>query len=142
MNTVLRAAAALFSIGAGVAHYDIWANHGYRSTPIREMFIASAVVGVVVGVLAFVNRRSAVLPLVVANVAFLGAFALSRVSEVPTFHGAWSETGLAPDTAMTLGVSTTLLLVIAEGLAVLLGLASLGFGRTRTRALPSEFARA
>ena len=144
MNQVLRAATALFSIGAGVLHWDLWANHGYRSTPVREMFIASAVVGVVLGLLCLVPRRSAALPAAVANALFLGAFALSRVAEVPTFHGGWSESGLAPENAMLGGtVSTTLVLIVAEALAVATGLASVAFGRARrTRALPAEYARA
>jgi len=142
VNKILRAAAALFSIGAGVLHWDIWAHHGYRATPVREMFIASAVVGVVVGVIALVFGRWAAVPAVVANIAFLGAFALSRVSEVPTFHGGWSETGLAPSDATIVGISTTLLLLTCEGLAVVCGLASLLGGRTRSRPLPSEYARA
>lgn len=143
MNKVLRATAALLSIGAGVLHWDIWANHGYRSTPVRELFVASAVIGVVVGLVAFVERQRAALPLVVVNALFLGAFALSRVTELPTFHGGWSETGLAPDGAMLVGVSTTLVLVLAEALAVVCGLASIALGRQpRGRPLPTEVARA
>ena len=144
MRIVLRVAVALFSIGAGVLHWDLWANHGYRSTPVREMFLASAVVGVLVGLLALVDRRWAVVPAVVANAAFLGGFALSRTSEVPTFHGGWSESGLAPASATLGGVSTTLVLVVAEGLAVVCGLAAFLAGRRRPRrqGLPAEVARA
>ena len=144
MRTVLRVAVALFSIGAGVLHWDLWANHGYRSTPVREMFVASAVLGVLVGFLALVDRRGAVVPAVVANAAFLGGFALSRTSEVPTFHGGWSESGLAPDGATLGGLSTTLVLVVAEGLAVLSGVTALLAGRRRPRsqALPASVARA
>jgi len=142
MNKVLRAATALFSIVAGVLHWDIWAHHGYRSTPVREMFVASAAAGVLVGLLALVGRYGA-LPAVAANAAFLGAFALSRLSEVPTFHGGWSETGLAPKDATLLGVSTVLVLVVSEGLAVVCGLASLVFGRgSAGQPLPAEYARA
>ncbi len=143
MNLVLRALTAVASIAAGALHYDIWANHGYRSTPIREMFLASAVLGVALGLLALVPRRRAALPAALVNAMFLGAFALSRVSEVPTFHGPWSETGLAPEDAMIQGVSTTLLLLIAEAAAVLFGLASVLFGgRRRSAPLPAEYARA
>lgn len=143
MNRVLRAATALLSIGAGVLHWDLWANHGYRSTPVREMFVASAVLGVVLGLLCLVEKRWAAIPAAVANAAFLGAFALSRAAEVPTFHGGWSETGLAPDSAMLGGVSTTLVLLVAEALAVVVGLASVAFGRASRRvALPADFARA
>jgi len=142
MNKVLRAATALLSIGAGVLHWDIWAHHGYRFTPVREMFVASAGVGVVVGLVALFGRWAA-LGAVVANAAFLGAFALSRLSEVPTFHGGWSESGLAPKDATILGVSTVLVLVVSEGLAVVCGLASLLARRQpRSRPLPNEFARA
>lgn len=144
MRVVLRAAVAALSIAAGVLHWDIWANHGYRSTPVRELFVASAVVGVVVGLVALVDRRWAVVPAVVANAAFLGAFALSRVSEVPTLHGGWSERGLAPTSATLAGVSTVLVLVVAEALVVLLGLVALLAGRRGARrpGLPAEFARA
>jgi len=142
MNKLLRSAAALFSIGAGVLHWDIWANHGYRFTPVKEMFVASAAAGVVLGLLALIGRRWWALPAVVANAAFLGAFALSRLDEVPTFHGGWSEKGLAPKEATLLGISTVLVLVVSEGLAVTCGLASLLFGGSpSSRALPSEFAR-
>jgi len=143
VNTLLRTLAAVASIIAGVLHWDIWANHGYRQTPIREMFIASAVAGVALGLLAVLPKRWSAIPVVLANAAFLGAFALSRVAEVPTFHGPFSEKGLAPDDAMIVGVSTTLLLLVAEGLAVVLGLASVAFGRARRSApLPYEVARA
>lgn len=143
MNRVLRLATALFSIGAGVLHWDIWSNHGYRSTPVRELFIASAVVAVVLGLLCLVEKPWAALPATVANAVFLGAFALSRVAEVPTLHGGWSETGLAPDSAMLGGVSTTLVLVVAEALAVACGLASVAFGRRPGSVpLPGEYARA
>ena len=143
MNKVLRAAAGLLSVGAGVLHWDIWANHGYRSTPVRELFIASAVVAVVVGLLAFLDRQRAALPAVVANLVFLAAFGLSRLAEIPTLHGGWSESGLAPASATLGGISTTLLLVLAEALAVACGLASLFFGREpRAAPLPAEFARA
>lgn len=142
-NTALRATAGLASIAAGTLHWEIWAHHGYRATPIREMFIASAVVGVVFGLLAFVPKQAAALPAAVVNALFLGAFALSRVSSVPTFHGKWSESGLAPKDAMLIGVSTTLLLLIAEAVAVLLGLASIVAGRPRRSVpLPGEYARA
>jgi len=143
VNTLLRTLAAVASIIAGVLHWNIWANHGYRQTPIREMFIASAVAGVALGLLAVLPKRWAAIPAVLANAAFLGAFALSRVAEVPTFHGPFSEKGLAPDDAMIVGVSTTLLLLVAEGLAVVLGAASLAFGRAgRSAPLPYEVARA
>ena len=142
MNILLRGATAVASIAAGALHWDIWANHGYRSAPVRELFVASAVLGVALGLVAFVNRRTAALPAVVANTVFLAAFALSRVTEVPTFHGGWSEAGLAPDDASLLGVSTTLLLLLAESVAVAAGLASLAFGRERATAVPVEFARA
>ena len=143
VNTLLRTLAGVASIAAGVLHWNIWADHGYRQTPIREMFIASAVVGVALGLLAVVPKRGAAIPAAVANAVFLGAFALSRVAEVPTFHGPFSEKGLAPEDAMLVGVSTTLLLLVAEAVAVVLGLASLAFGRARRPApLPYEVARA
>lgn len=143
VNTLLRTLAGVASIVAGVLHWNIWADHGYRQTPIREMFIASAVVGVALGLLAVVPKRGAAIPAAVANALFLGAFALSRVAEVPTLHGPFSEKGLAPEDAMIVGVSTTLLLIVAEAVAVALGLASVAFGRARRSApLPYEVARA
>jgi hypothetical protein len=143
MNTLLRALTAVFSIGAGVLHWNLWAEHGYRSAPVRELFVASAVIGVVLGMIAFVERPRAALPAAAANAVFLGAFALSRVAELPTLHGRWTESGLAPDSAAILGVPTTLILLGAEGLAVACGLASAFFGRERrTAPLPADFARA
>ncbi len=143
MNLVLRLVTAAASIAAGVLHWDIWANHGYRSAPVRELFVASAALGVAVGLLALVSRKAALVAAVV-NAGFLAAFALSRVSEMPTFHGGWSEEGLAPVEAMIQGVSTTLLLLVAEGVAVACGVLSLLFGRRerRGRPLPAEYARA
>jgi len=142
VKKILHAVTALLSIAAGVLHWDIWAHHGYRQAPVRELFVASAAVGVVVGLLAFLSQRWAVLPAVVANAAFLGAFALSRLTELPTFHGSFSESGLNPSDATLAGISTTGLLVASEALAVLLGLASLLFGRrSRSRPLPAEYAR-
>lgn len=143
MNTLFRALTALFSVAAGALHWNLWAEHGYRSTPVRELFIASAIVGVALGLLAIVDRTWAGLPAAVANAVFLGAFALSRVTELPTLHGGWSESGLAPESAKILLIPTTLLLLLAEGLAVVCGLASVYFGRGRATApLPGEFARA
>jgi len=143
VNTILRVATGLLSIAAGVLHWDIWAHHGYRQAPVRELFVASAAVGVVVGLAALLNRRWAALPAAVANAAFLGGFALSRLTELPTLHGRFSESGLNPIDATVGGVSTTGVLVTCEALAVLLGLASLLFGRPpRSRPLPAEYARA
>ncbi len=143
MNVVLRVATAAFSISAGLLHWDLWANHGYRTTPVRELFLASAVIGVVLGLVAFAKHRRAALPAAVANAVFLGAFALSRVTELPTLHGGWSESGLAPDSATILGISTTLLLLVAEALTVACGLASILLGRAaRDVPLPGEYARA
>jgi len=142
MSKLLRAAVALLSIAAGVLHWDIWAHHGYRQAPVRELFVASAVAGVVLGLVALLNRW-AVVPAILANAAFLGAFALSRLSEVPTLHGGFSESGLNPSDATLVGVSTTLVLVLCEGLAVVAGLAAfLSGGRSGSRPLPSEYARA
>jgi hypothetical protein len=142
VNILLRAATALFSILAGVLHWELWAHHGYDSTPVRELIIASAVLGGIVGSIAFVEKRRAALPAAAANAVFLVAFALSRVAELPTFHGGWSESGLAPDTATLAGISTTLLLVLAEAAAVACGVTSVFFGRDRPVALPASFARA
>ncbi len=143
MNTVLRVVTAIASIAAGAIHWDIWANHGYRSAPVRELILASAVLAVALGLLAFLNRRWAALPAAVANALFLAAFAVSRTAELPTLHGPWKEMGLAPEGAELLGIPTTLLLLVAEGVAVVCGLASLLFGRARrTAPLPGEFARA
>jgi hypothetical protein len=142
MNRLLRASAGLFSLVAGLLHWDIWANHGYDSTPVRELMITAAVVGVVLGLLAYVDRQPAALPAAVANLLFLGAFALSRVASLPTFHGGWSESGLAPAGATYFGISTTLLVLLAEALAVACGFASVLFGREApARALPSEVLR-
>jgi hypothetical protein len=143
MNTLFRALTAVFSIAAGVLHWNLWANHGYRTAPVRELFIASAVIGVAVGLIAIVERANAGLPAAAVNAVFLGAFALSRVAELPTLHGGWTESGLAPESATLLLVPTTLILLVCEGLAVVCGVASAYFGRERSGpGLPAEFARA
>lgn len=143
MNTLLRALTAVFSITAGVLHWNLWSNHGYRSAPVRELFIASAVLGIALGLVAIIERSSSGLPAAAANAVFLGAFALSRVAELPTLHGGWTESGLAPDSATILLVPTTLILLVCEALAVVCGVASAYFGRERASApLPVEFARA
>lgn len=143
LNFLLRALTAAASIAAGVLHWDIWAHHGYRATPIREMFAAAAVLGVALGLVALIPKSRAALPAAAASAMFLAAFALSRVGEVPTFHGGWSETGLAPTDATIIGISTTFLLLLAEAAAVAAGVASLFFsGAPRSTPLPNEFARA
>lgn len=142
MNRALRAMTAVASIAAGVLHWDIWANHGYRSAPVRELFVASAVLGVAAGLLALAGRLGA-LAAAIVNAGFLAAFTLSRVGEMPTLHGGWREAGLNPEGAAILGASTTLLLLIAEGVAVVCGLTAPLAGRERRGVpLPSEYARA
>ena len=142
MNPVLRALTVIFSVVAGLLHWDLWANHGYDATPVRELLIAAAVIGVIVGLVAVSDRPRATLPAIVANAVFLVAFALSRVAALPSLHGMWSESGLAPDGVTSAGVSTTLVLLVAEVLAVACGLGALLLAREpRALPLPTEFAR-
>jgi hypothetical protein len=143
MIPLLRALTVIFSMLAALLHWDLWANHGYDDTPVRELFIAAAVIGILVGLVAFAERQRTSLPAVVANATFLLAFALSRLVELPTLRGGWSESGLAPEGVTSVGVSTTLVLLVAEVLAVAFGLAVFLLGREpRPVALPTEFARA
>ncbi len=143
MNAVLRALTVIFSISAGLLHWDLWANHDYDAIPARELIIASAVIGTVLGLVAFLERQWSPLPAAAANAVFLLAFAVSRLAELPTFHGGWSESGLAPAGVTTVGISTTLVLLVAEALAVACGLGACLTGRKpRPAALPREFARA
>lgn len=142
VNPVLRALTVIFSVIAGLLHWDLWANHGYDATPVREMLIASAVIGVVAGVVAFSDRPWATLPAIAANAVFLVAFALSRVASLPSLHGLWNESGLAPEGVTSAGISTTLVIVVCELLAVACGLGAFLLVREpRAVALPTEFAR-
>ena len=142
MKPLLNALTVIFSLLAGLLHWDLWANHGYDGTPVRELIIGAAVVGTLVGLLAFSERPGATLPAVVANAVFLFAFALSRVAQLPTLHGGWSESGLAPTGVTSLGVSTTLVLLVAEALAVAGGLGTFLLSREpRPVPLPTAFAR-
>jgi hypothetical protein len=142
MKPLLNALTVIFSLVAGLLHWDLWANHGYDGTPVRELIIAAAVVGTLAGLLAFSERPGATMPAVVANAAFLLAFALSRVAQLPTLHGGWSESGLAPDGVTSVGISTTLVVLVAEALAVTFGLVSFLLSRDpKAVPLPTAFAR-
>jgi hypothetical protein len=121
MDWTHRAAIALASVLAGVLHYDIWANHGYRAAPVRELFVLQAVAAVAAGALALLPRTVAAAPAVAVSAASLIAFLLSRTVGVPTLHGSFEEGGLQPSDASIAGISTTLLVLLAEAVVVAAG---------------------
>jgi hypothetical protein len=53
----------------------------------------------------------------------LAALGLSRIASLPTPHGRWSEIGLAPGGQTFFGVRDTLIVIVAEALALVACLA-------------------
>jgi hypothetical protein len=133
MTWMLRGVVAVSSVLTGFLHYDIWANHGYRGAPVKELFIAQAVAAAVAGGLAVIPRATAVLPAIAVSAGSLAAFALSRTVGVPTLHGSFEESGLQPSAAHVLGLSSTVVILVAEVAAIVCGGVLLRHARTSRR---------
>lgn len=109
----------------GYLHYDVW-HASYRHLPgsyalVKDMFLANVGLSVLV-VLALVispARLVAVAGLLL-SAGSLVAFALSRGPGLPTLHGAFKESGLTPHDVKFLGQPAALIVLVAEGVAVLL----------------------
>jgi len=112
MTRPLRIVIAVSSIISGALHFDIWANLGYKSAPVKELFVIQAVLAVVAGLVALAPRTLAVAPALAVNAGSLIAFALSRTVGVPTFHGSFEERALQPSAVRTIVV------LVAEVVAV------------------------
>lgn len=116
-------AAVAIGLG-GYLHFDLWRDV-YRRAEIREMFLLNVFASafLAVAILAplrqvLMNRLVALGGLALAGGSLL-AFALSRGPGLPTPHGLWKESGLSPEGIEFLGASTTLVVLIAEGIALL-----------------------
>lgn len=122
MRWAARAVVAITSVLSGALHLDIWANHGYRSAPVRELFVLQGSAAIAAGVTVLMPRAGAAWPALLVNMASLIAFALSRTVGVPTLHGSFAETGLQPSGARLLGVSSTAVTLVVGVLAVVISL--------------------
>lgn len=108
---------ASLSLGAaGYLHFRLWAA-GYRYAPIREMFVVTFVLAAVIGVALLASKWFPAAAGAALSAGSLTALALSRTVGLPTPHGRWTEVGLAPGQTL-LGVNETLLIIIAELVAV------------------------
>lgn len=133
-SRVLRIIAAVAIVIGGYCHYHLW-DVAYRHAPVRELFVINAVASALVGIgLAIGPRRLAALGGIGLSVLTLAAFALSRGSGVPTFHGTFTESGLQPSGVHVLGVQVAVLTLIVEGVALLLSLVTLFRNPKRRRA--------
>ena len=130
-TVIARASAAVSVAVAGFVHFRIWQNE-YRHAPVREMFLANAVVSALlaVGFLAGVGFHAPHHPLhrallvagMVLSLGSLAAFALSRGPGLPTLHGSFKEHGLETTRAYVLGIGSAKVVLLAEtATAVLCG---------------------
>lgn len=118
MKRVLIAVAAISIAVGGYVHFRLW--HGvYHLAPIREMFLLNVVISAFLAFAIFVPGRVTALAGVALSAGSLGALTLSRTVGLPTPHGRWTETGLAPAGQTLFGISDTLLIIGAESLALL-----------------------
>lgn len=130
MNRIIASAgAAVCTALAGFVHFRIWQNE-YRHAPVREMFIANAVLSalLVLGILAGMAPRRSQSPahrgLLVAVMVFclasLVAFGLSRGPGLPTLHGSFKEHGLETTSSYVFGFGSAKAVLVAETLAAAL----------------------
>jgi hypothetical protein len=127
----------------GYIHFRLW--HGvYRQAPIREMFLLNVALSAVLAVALLIPKRVFALAGAALSAGSLTALILSRTVGLPTPHGRWTEIGLAPGQTL-LGVNETLLIIVAESVALVacLALVVLAFrsrvgadGRRRNAPLP------
>ncbi|MGH9124639.1 MAG: hypothetical protein ACRDZ8_07915 [Acidimicrobiales bacterium] len=117
-------AAIAIGIG-GYLHYDVW-HSSYRHLPgryalVKQLFLVNAGLSVLVLLALIISpaRLVAVAGLLL-SAGSLVAFALSRGPGLPTLHGSFKETGLTPHEVQFLGQPAALIVLIAEGVAVVL----------------------
>ncbi len=108
-------AAIAIAVG-GYLHFHLW--HGvYRNAPIREMFVVNIVVSALVAVALLIPKPIVAMAGAALTAGSLTALILSRTTGLPTPHGRWTEIGLSPGQTL-LGVNDTLLIIIAESVAL------------------------
>ena len=121
MKRVLTVVAAIGIALGGYIHFRLW--HGvYRHAPVREMFLIDVVLSAFLALAVFIPKPAFALAGAALTAGSLVAIALSRTVGLPTFHGKWTEVGLAPQQAL-FGINETLLVIIAESVALLACLA-------------------
>lgn len=126
---IARASVAACIAVAGFVHFRIW-EHEYRHAPVREMFVANAIVSVVlvIGLVAGIASRRpqsrAQRAMLTAGMVFclasLAAFALSRGPGLPTLHGSFKEHGLETTAAYVFGIGSAKVVLVAETIAAVL----------------------
>ena len=79
----------------------------------------------------FAGSRLACLAGLALSVASLAAFALSRTVGLPTLHGSFTEVGLEPADIRFVGLPAALAVLVSEGVATLLCLATIVRGLRR-----------
>ena len=116
MHRIARIAAATFVLAGGYIHLDLWRN-GYRAIDyIGPLFVANAVVSVllVVALLLRPDARVAVAG-VVFSVASLAALVLSRTTGLLGFtERGWSDMAVRATTAEIGAVVAIALVVVAR----------------------------
>jgi hypothetical protein len=122
VNRILTVLAAIGIAVGGYIHFHLWQGV-YHHAPIREMFVLNVVASAFLAIAVFIPTRIAALAGAALAAGSLAALGLSRVASLPTPHGRWSEIGLAPGGQTFFGVSDTLIVIVAEALALVACLA-------------------
>lgn len=118
MRRILAVVATLSIAIGGYVHFRLW--HGvYHHAPIREMFLLNVVLSAFFAIAVLIPRRIYALGGAALSAGSLIAIGLSRTVGLPTPHGLWTETGLAPAGQTLFGISDTLLVLIVETVALL-----------------------
>jgi hypothetical protein len=124
VNRILTVLAAIGIAVGGYIHFHLWQGV-YHHAPIREMFVLNVVVSAFLAIAVLIPTRVAALAGAALAAGSLAALGLSRIASLPTPHGRWSEVGLAPGGQTFFGVSDTLIVIVAEALALVACLALL-----------------
>jgi hypothetical protein len=142
VKRILAVLAAIGIAAGGYIHFHLWQGV-YHHAPIREMFVLNVVVSAFLAIAIFIPTRASALAGAALAAGSLAALGLSRVASLPTPHGRWSEIGLAPGGQTFFGISDTLIVIVAEALALAACLALVAVRRrhavgtvTRRRSAP------
>jgi len=101
-TNLLTWAGSLLVVGSAVIHYYLWAGQGYRHIPtIGPLFIAQAVVGVVLAIATVLLRK---LSLLLAEVGYAFSSAGGLIISVNFGLFGWQESMSAPYAGLALGV--------------------------------------